>query len=495
MGGETHPPKLALDRERILDVYKAGPEAVISLITYLADMYEALSRQNEVLAQRIKELEERLRTDSHNSNKPPSSDGPAKRPYPARKPTGKKPGGQNGHRGQTLRMTKTPDKIVIHEVEQCAGCGKPLKDHPAHDYERRQVFDVPPVAVEVTEHRAEIKDCPECGQTTVASFPAEVAGMVQYGERLNAYAVYLKNYALLPYGRTAELFEDLFGVPLSEGTLVNITHRCAEKVGKAVQQIKEKLKAAEVIHCDETGVRISKRLYWLHGVGTQTLTYYDVQEKRGSDAMDCIGILEGYQGIAVHDHWGAYWKYGCVHALCNAHHLRELTFVWEMEDTQVWAKEMIEFLREAKKTVDGAKERGRQRLKQIVEEEYQRRYRMLIAKGMKRNPPPIPEGRRKRGRMKKSKARNLLERLSKRQEETLRFLTDFRVAFDNNQGERDLRMMKVQQKISGTFRSLEGAAAFCRIRSYISTARKHELNVIEAISSVFAGRPLLLSHL
>lgn len=494
MEGETNKQKIIVPPEKILNAYKAGPEAVISLISYLTELIENLSRQNEALRQQIKQLEAKQHSDSHNSSKPPSSDGLTKRPYPERKPTGKKPGGQKGHEGRTLEMVKDPTIIRIHEVHTCEVCGKSLKKQAPRDYDRRQVFDIPPIAVEATEHRAEIKDCSRCGHTNVGHFPEEVTQKVQYGDRLKSYGVYFKSYTLIPYERTAELFEDLFGVPLSEGTLVNIVNKCAEKLEGVVQLIKEKLTQAAVAHFDETGISINGKLHWLHEAGTEGLTYYFPHAKRGSEAMDEIGILGAFQGTAVHDHWGAYWKYDCLHALCNAHHLRELAFVWE-EYEQDWAEKVIDLLLEAKETVEKAKAQGRKRLKEEVIEGFQQRYMKLIAKGMRANPPPSPDVENRRGRQKKSKTRNLVERLNKRSAETLRFVTDFRVPFDNNLGERDIRMMKVQQKISGTFRSIQGAVAFCRIRSYISTVRKQGLNVIDSISSAFEGHTLLLSCL
>ena len=328
-------------------------------------------------------------------------------------------------------MVDNPDRYIIHRVGFCEVCGEDLSKHPAHDYERRQVFDVKPIEKEVTEHRAEIKPCDTCGHTNVASYPSGVTQKTQYGQRLKSYSVYFSSYNLIPFRRTAELFEDVFGVPFSEGTVVNTVHSFARKAQGAVDLIRELLKAQYVAHFDETGIRVNSKLYWLHGVGTEGLTYYMVHEKRGHEAMDAMGILPVFLGSAIHDGLQAYWKYGCLHGLCNAHHLRELTFLWE-EGGQRWAKRMIKFLVEAKELVEKAKAKGRTKLGEEIVEELKRRYRQLIAQGMNANPPPVVEGEKKRGRVKKSKGRNLVERLERYEEETLRFVSDFRVPFDNN---------------------------------------------------------------
>jgi transposase len=313
---------------------------------------------------------------------------------------------------------------------------------------------------------------------------------VQYGPRIRASLIYLKDYALLPFQRSIELMQDLFGVPMSAGTLANIEQQCSAKLEATVGLIQQTVRHAEVGHFDETGMKINGKLFWLHVAGSTQASLYFPHAKRGTEAIEAMGILPGFEGTAVHDFWCSYLGYSCAHGLCNAHLVRELTFIWE-ECHQSWAHALSDALLGWNELVERAKHRGRTGLggKRLGQMEQQ--YRKIILRGLRANPPPEETGVRKRGRKKKSKARNLVERLRDYSEWVLRFAHDFRVPFTNNLAERDLRMMKVQQKISGTFRSVEGAVAFCRIRSYIATSRKMGLNVIESLSSVFNGEPLL----
>ena len=494
MGGNSKGGFFRLARDRILALYKSGPEAVVSVVGYLQELVSQLREQSEAQRatieeqrKRIEELEGKQKKDSHNSSKPPSSDGlgKRKRSKPASKRRkGRRPGGQKGHEGTTLRMVENPDKLEQHRVDRCRGCGKSLVEQEPVGYEKRQVFDVPEIKLESTEHRAEIKECETCGRITTGQFPEGVRQKAQYGDRVKSIGVYIKNYGLVPYERTAELLEDLFGVPLSAGTLVNMDQDFSSRVGGVVGWIRERIQQAPVVHFDETGMRIAGKLNWLHVAGTDGLTYYMGHAKRGSEAMDAVGILPGFAGRAVHDGWKSYFRYtDCNHALCNAHHLRELTFIVEQYG-QRWAQQMIEFLLKvkAKREKTGASGFGEEQLRG-----YEREYREIVAAGHAANPPPVQTGKKRRGRKKKTDALNLLERLEKYEEATLAFMYDFSVPFDNNLGERDIRMMKVQQKISGTFRGPAGALSFCRIRSYISTVKKQGLDVISAIHGVFTG--------
>ena len=498
MEKDTRKKILDIKKEQVLELYEAGPDAVVSFILHIQDLLNNLglkveSQQKiiEQLERRIQELEAIIKKDSHNSSKPPSSDGYRKRPVKQEKKSGRKPGGQKGHEGNTLRMVSNPDKVVVHKVDVCGSCGKSLKREKVIEYDKRQVFDIPPIKVEVTEHRAEIKACDRCGEVSAAVFPEGITHKAQYGNRLKAYAVYIKNYGLLSYERAAELFEDLFSVPLSSGTLVNIDRNISERLEGVAERIKQNIIASSIAHFDETGMRIEGKLHWLHVAGTNELTYYMPHQKRGSVATDQIGILPIYGGKAIHDGWKSYFNYGCDHVLCNAHHIRELTFIYE-QYAQKWAKSMIDFLLEVKEKREKSRRRG---FDPETIKEYENRYRRIITAGMLANPPPVEDTqRKKRGRKKKSKALNLVERLREHEEATLSFMYDFSVPFDNNLAERDIRMMKVQQKISGTFRSFEGALSFCRIRSYISTVKKQGMNVIAAIQDAFAG-DTLLSHL
>lgn len=479
MGGTDKKPT-KLTREQVLALYKAGPEAIVSLIEYLQET-------NQQLQERLQEIERQLQKNSRNSHKPPSSDGMKKIPK-VRKPSGRKPGGQKGHAGNALRMVENADKVKLHKGEHCGSCGESLKDKEVTGYDRRQVFDTPPIKVEVTEHRAEIKECDRCGAVSTAEFPEDITHKVQYGDRLKANAVYIKNYAFLSYERAAELFEDLFGVELSVGTLVNIDRDAGERLEEVTERIKESIISSAIVHFDETGMRICGERNWLHVAGTETLTYYMPHARRGGIAFDEIGILPFFEGRAVHDGWSSYFNYSCEHVLCNAHHLRELTAAHEQYEQQ-WAKQLIEFLLEVKEKREKSKCK---RFASRTINEYERRYRRILEMGLEANPPPAEStGKKKRGRKKKSKARNLLERLELYEKETLAFMYDFSVPFDNNRGERDIRMMKVQQKISGTFRSFEGALSFCRIRSYISTVKKQGMNVISCLRDIFSGNQLL----
>ncbi len=498
MGKDTRKKILDIKKEQVLELYEAGPDAVVSFIMHIQDLLNNLglkveSQQKiiEQLERRIQELEAIIKKDSHNSSKPPSSDGYRKRPVKQEKKSGRKPGGQKGHEGNTLRMVSNPDEVVVHRVGVCGSCGKSLKREKVIEYDKRQVFDIPPIKVEVTEHHGEIKACARCGKLSAAIFPEGITHKAQYGDRLKAYAVYIKNYGLLSYERAAELFEDLFSVPLSPGTLVNIDRNISERLEGVAERIKQNIIASSIVHFDETGMRIEGKLHWLHVAGTNELTYYMPHQKRGNVATDQIGILPIYGGKAIHDGWKSYFNYGCEHVLCNAHHIRELTFIYE-QYAQKWAKSMIDFLLEVKEKREKTRRRG---FDPEPIKEYENRYRRIIKAGMRANPPPVEDTqRKKRGRKKKSEALNLVERLREHEEATLSFMYDFSVPFDNNLAERDIRMMKVQQKISGTFRSFEGALSFCRIRSYISTVKKQGMNVIAAIQDAFAG-DTLLSHL
>ena len=456
----------------------------------------SLEAENAGLKERLRETEARLRQNSQNSSKPPSSDWVHKpAPKSLRQKSGRQSGGQEGHAGQTLQRVARPDHVVRHPVDACGGCRRNLGDQPSEGLEKRQVYDLPPQEVEVTEHQAEIKVCPDCGQETRGTFPLQVQHPVQYGTRIKALSAYLANYQHIPYERQQEFFQDLYGQTISQGTLVNINQDCYGKLEGAEEAIREGIAGAAVTHHDETGVYINGKREWLHVAGTGQLTAYEAHPKRGREAMDQMGILpkKGAGSWAIHDHLESYYGYEhCNHGLCNAHHLRELTYV-EEECHQGWAKRMKRFLVRGKKAVDACKKAGLDRLAQPKIRRLERTYERLIREGMQANPAAVrPEGAaKKRGRIKQSKPRNLLGRLDKDRRDVLAFLNDFRVPFDNNQAERDLRMMKVKQKVSGCFRSRQGARAFCRIRGYISTARKNAVPILQALQGAFEGNPFI----
>jgi transposase len=359
---------------------------------------------------------------------------------------------------------------------------------PACRKERRQSHDLPPLRLVVSEHQAFTKVCPHCQTLTAAAFPAGLSQPVQYGPGVKALAVYLQEYQLLPFARTHELLADLFGCSLSEGTLSTALSTAAARLAPVQAAIQAALTGAAVAHFDETGVRIGAQTQWLHHAGTPRLTFYAVHPQRGKTATEAIGILPAFTGTAVHDGWSAYASYACEHALCNAHHLRELTFVAE-QTQQPWASGLIALLLEIKQAVEGAQTAGQTRLTAAARTAFAGRYAALVEAGLAANPPPPPTG--KRGRPKQSGAKNLLDRLDRQRESVLAFMTDFTVPFDNNLAERDLRMVKVRQKISGCFRTPAGADAFCCLRGYISTLRKQGQHVLTALQTVFAGQPLL----
>ncbi|HEY9643916.1 MAG TPA: IS66 family transposase [Coleofasciculaceae cyanobacterium] len=474
-----------LSREEIRAVYAQGEEAVIALVEGLLKRIEAL----ELLESRVEVLENQLSKNSRNSSKPPSGDGFGKRTRSLRPKGERRKGGQTEHPGTTLEWSETVDWVVEHPVEQCRGCGACLVDEAVERVVIRQVHDLPPLELQVSEHRAEVKCCPVCGLNNQGSFPAEVGHPVQYGSVLKGVMVYLMEGQLLPSRRTVEVLDEVFGATVSEGTLYNIREQCFEALEPITTAIATALQQATVEHFDETGMCVNGKLWWLHVACTNGLTYYFVHPKRGKAAIDEMNILPQFQGKAVHDSWLSYGNYQeCQHYLCNAHHLRELTFIFERYQ-QPWAFQMLLLLGTIKQQVDIAKSTGQTTLAPELIVEFEHRYRAVLEQGFAANPPPPPPLVKSRGRIKQSPPRNLLHRLN-HPTAVLGFMHDFTVPFDNNQAERDLRMMKLKQKISGGFRSVEGANQFCRIRGYLSTLRKQGIPVLDALVSLFMGSPV-----
>ena len=449
----------------------------------------ALRDQVALLSERISVLEAKLAKESHNSHLPPSSDRFQRQPKSLRKKSGKKPGGQAGHGGNTLKLSETPDQVIVHPVEHCQHCQRDLREVESLHVERRQVLDLPPKRVVVIEHQAQQKCCPTCHQISSAAFPQDVRAPIQYGAALGAVGVYLVHQQLVPYERASEVIEDLLGPPMSVGTLQGLVARCAEQLEPVEQQIKAALSRAEVLHQDETGLYVAGQRHWMHVSATEHLTHYAVHRKRGKEALDAIGMLADFQGVSVHDGWRSYWQYLCQHGLCNVHHLRELTFL-EEERQQAWASEMKELLLESKAAVEQARAEGRSSLHPLEVADWKARYQARLSEGYLANPPDPPPKTGKKGRRKQSTARNLLDRLSKHQQAVLLFLDNFAVPFDNSLAERDIRMVKVQQKISGCFRSEAFAVAFCRIRGYLSTLRKQGMAVLTALEQTLIGHPV-----
>jgi transposase len=438
-----------------------------------------LRAENAVLTGRLAELERRLGLNSSNSGKPPSSDGLNKPPRVSslREPSGKRTGGQKGHPGKTLRRTETPDVTIDHYPELCAGCGQPLTAVMATDHVARQVFDLPePTPLIVTEHRAHGCRCVTCGTRTRAAFPQGVSAPVQYGERISAFVLYLLHYQLLPEQRLAALMADLFGVKLVTATIARISQDCAHRFRDFADAVRDHVASAPVKHMDETGFRISGKTQWLHIASTVWLTFYRVSAKRGS-------LLAKVTGIVVHDHWKPYYTMtGVLHALCNAHHLRELKALVEIEKED-WAHNMQRLLRRACHATNLAREQGVS-LKPGLIALFDRRYDAILAEGLvfHEAQPALAKARR-RGRPPRRVGHNLLLRLSNRKHDVLRFLTDPAVPFTNNLAEQDGRMMKLRQKISGGFRSEDGAKDFAVIRSVLSTARKQGWNLLQTLTN------------
>jgi transposase len=445
-----------------------------------------------MLQARVAELERRLGKDSSNSSKPPSSDGLRK---PARAQRGadgraedRRPGKQPGAPGAHLAQVEEPDEVALYVPDRCGGCGADLAGAPVAGVEARQVFDLPPLGLRVTEHRAERRRC-ACGATTAGRFPEHARAAACYGPGVRALVAYLCVHQHLPVDRAAQLLADVLGARVATGTLVAVVAEGAAGLEGFVEVVREGLAAAPVAHFDETGARVAGRLHWVHSASTSLLSLFTVHAKRGKVAMDAAGVLGGFAGVAVHDGWAPYWRYDVTHALCGAHLLRELEGVAD-EPGQGWAAGMAELLVDAKLACDRARAAGAGRVDDAVRGRLRARYRRLLTDGQAANPPPPATGRR-RGRARRSLAARLLVRLDAHRDEVLRCLDDTRVPFDNNQAERDLRMVKLQQKISGCWRTPAGAEAFLAIRSYVATARKHGMNPLAVLGQLFQGRPWL----
>jgi transposase len=450
----------------------------------LIALIAALRAENASLKARIAELERRLGLNSSNSGKPPSSDGLKKpvRVKSLREGSGKQRGGQKGHKGETLRQVMDPDDVVDHYPSACSMCGAALGPEGSVGHSARQVFDLPkPQPLVVTEHRAHDCQCAACGAKTRAPFPDGVNAPVQYGVGIAAFVVYLLHYQLLPENRLAELMADLFGVKLAAATIARMSRTCAERLRDFAETVRDLVAGAAVKHMDETGFRIGGKTQWLHVASTALLTFYRVCAKRGS-------LLANVAGIVVHDHWKPYYTMqGVLHALCNAHHLRELKALVEIEKEE-WARKMQRLLRRACHAGNSARERGVPLKPQLIEC-CGRRYDAILAEGLAFHEAQVPLARaamkgggKWRGRAPRRTGHNLLLRLATRKQDTLRFLHDPTVPFTNNQAERDGRMMKLRQKISGGFRSPEGAMDFALIRSFFSTAKKQGWNIIDALT-------------
>ena len=448
--------------ETVLSEEKGLPPAIRSMVELLVLLITLLAKS--------------LNLDSSNSSKPPSSDPNRKK---VRKAKGdKKAGGQKGRVGVTLQKVDEPDKIEVIKLDRKK---LPPGSYKEAGYESRQVFDID-ISRIVTEYQAEILEDSK-GNHFVAPFPKWVTKAIQYGTSLKAHSVYMSQFQLIPYKRIQGYFREQLGIPVSEGSIYNFNQEAYGLLATFEEKVKTKLAGSDLLHVDETGINMNGDKRWLHCTSNSSWTYFFPHEKRGTDAMNAVGILPKFRGILCHDHWKPYYKYDCTHALCNAHHLRELTGVWE-EDKQQWAKDAKSLLEEMNRAVNnagGLLEAGEC-------EKYRQRYRSILKNAEAECPKPDKTNRKgKRGRVKRTKARNLLERLIEYESDVLRFMDNKIVPFTNNLGENDIRMTKVQQKISGCFRSMEGAKIFCRVRSYLSTCRKQGVSSSHALEILFRG--------
>jgi transposase len=453
-------------------------ETVKRQIEQEKNLSPALRASLELLLTLVTLLLNRLGLNSRNSSKPPSSDPNRKK---KRNHGNNNPGGQKGHTGNHLELVDDPDHVESLKVDRttlpsdgtfrCIG------------YERRQVFDIQ-ISRVVTEYQAEILE-DERGRRVVAPFPEHVKVKTQYASGVKIHSVYMSLFQLLPYPRIEEHFADQFDIPLSAGSIYNFNKEVYEMLAPFEDWAKRELAQALLLHADETGINIGGKRKWLHVVCSATLTLLMPHDKRGGEAMAAMGVLPDYAGTLVHDHWKPYFQLLCYHALCNAHHLRELERAWE-QDQQQWAKQMQALLLEINEAVDAAGSV----LNTPEAEAFRERYRDILKAAQTECPPPDESQRKKgqRGRLKRSKSRNLLERLIQFEADVLRFMVERDVPFTNNQGERDLRMSKVQQKISGCFRSELGARIFARIRSYLSTCQKNGISSEQALRLLYEGR-------
>ena len=465
--------------------------ALNASLNSLQQSFDAQTALIAQLNQTIQELREQLNKNSKNSSKPPSSDG-FKRPAPKslRKPSGKKVGGQKGHQGTFLSVLSDPDKIVKHMPSTCEGCPHyKMCKGTACVAEKRHVIDAV-VTVNVVEHQLlEIPICMLHGDTRKGNFPNDVNATVQYGENLQALSVALNTVGAVSVKRTHEILSGVFNIPLATGTISNMVKRCANAVSETVNRIKQKVANSGLGHFDETGTRVDKKLWWVHDASNCEFTYLDISPKRGYLGMEQCGVLPLFHGIAMHDCWASYWSYeDCQHAVCCAHLLRELTGIAENHPEQKWASAFIDLLTEMKKVKDKAVEAGKETLSYYHYHKFDKRYDELIKQAREENPLPVTT-EKKRGRKKKGKILALVDRLDNYKVSVCLFIHNFMVPFDNNQAERDLRMIKVKTKVSGCFRSEEGARDYLKIMSYIGTAHKQGHNAYDAIRKAISGCP------
>lgn len=462
-----------------------------------SELTAAVDIMNQTIAglnQTIQELKEQLNKNSKNSSRPPSSDG-LKKPAvnknkSLREPSGKKQGAQEGHDGVHLSVISDPDHIENHMHSDCTGCPHRAEclSRACIKETRHEVDTV--VTVDITAHNAvEVRECPLHGGIKTGSFPENIKATVQYGKNLQAMVVAFNTVGAVSINRTHEILTSVFNIPLATGTIKNMVTRCAESLKGTYERIRLTMVSLGLLHCDETGSRIDGKTCWVHVASDQNYTYLTINQKRGQIGMDAAGVLPHAHGIIVHDCWGSYWKYQDVtHAICCAHLLRELNGVIENHPEQTWAVRFKKLLLDMKKVRDKALLSDKDEVSYYHRHKFDQEYDAIIKTAYEEN--PIPETpAKKRGRKKKSKVLNLICRLDNYKESVCLFIKNLCVPFDNNQAERDLRMVKVKTKVSGCFRSEEGAQEYLTIMSYIGSARKHGVNAFTAIHEALNGNP------
>ncbi len=461
-------------------------ENIDTLLKKEKNISPSLRAAIELLVVIVTLMIERLKLNSKNSSTPPSQD-PNRKKNPKKGDSSRTTGGQKGHEGTTLRQVDNPDEIIVHKADQCSSCGSDISQIPVEGTKNRQVVEVI-VKSHIVEHQAEIKKC-SCGQSNQAHFPLGIAKPIQYGSSIKSLSVYMSQYQMIPYNRICDFFREQTEINLSEGSIYNFNLECFEKLKPFEDHVKSELKFSEILNVDETGINIDGKRFWLHTTSNEDWTLQFPHKKRGKIAMDEIDILPHFKGILCHDHWKPYFQYDCTHALCNAHHLRELQLAIDI-DKHSWAKNMKNLLIEIKSEMEA----HHGKLPEDKQTTYIKEYRRILKKGEKECPEPPPKKEGKRGKVKKTKSRNLLERLKKFESETLLFMTKENVPFTNNAGERDIRMTKVQQKVSGCFRSFIGANIFCRVRSYINSSLKQKKSPAQTIFNLFSTNNWELSE-
>lgn len=453
------------------------------LVLSLLMRIDVLEAENLALKTENAELKNRLNLNSKNSHKPPSTDGLKKKPA-IPKEKGKKTGGQIGHKGNTLKMVANPDQIILHHASSCFCCSKTFtEDDVTQITQKRQVFDIPRPALEVTEHQIGTITC--CGQKHMGVFPDDVKNSVQYGSKIKALSVLLNTDYRVPFDKIEQLFSDIYGCSFNESTAVSSNKTCFEELAPIEDTIKSEVLSSQVVHFDETGMRVETKLHWFHTSSTQLFTYLFVHAKRGEEALlSAASILKDFENYAVHDCWSSYFKFqNCSHFLCIAHIIRELENL--KQQNSLWAVEMYDFLFELYKL----SEKGTV----IVpdKEIWLKKYLSICEKSDIEEPPPIKTG--KRGRPKQTKGRSLYDRLLEYQEGVIAFAFNELIPFTNNLAERDIRCLKIKQKVATSFRKFKGAEQYARIQSFVSSLRKHNMNVFQNLVRVFQKQNITFS--